>query len=188
MISLSKELELIGNVDIKQFQPHFMLIPSLACQAKCSYCFGPHTGTTISQETLSATLDFIYGITQQTGQNKIKVTFHGGEPLKAGHAIFRQALEGLASNYGKENCNVAIQSNLWLLDDEFCKLFSEYNVEIGTSLDGPEEITDQQRGNGYFSRTMKGINKARIYGMGIGCIATFTPWSAPQWRKVFDFF
>ncbi|NQT11536.1 MAG: TIGR04083 family peptide-modifying radical SAM enzyme, partial [Planctomycetes bacterium] len=102
--------------------------------------------------------------------------------------IWRQALEGLRQRFGHGRYDVALQSNLWLLDDEFCQLFREHKVDIGSSLDGPEEITDQQRGKGYFTQTMKGIRLARSSGLNVGCIATFTPWSAQRWRDVFDFF
>jgi uncharacterized protein len=35
---------------------------------------------------------------------------------------------------------------------------------------------------------MKGISLARSHGLGVGCIATFTPKSAPRWKEIFDFF
>ena len=168
--------------------PRFMLIPSLSCPANCVYCFGPHHGPIMSPDTLEETLNFMARITAETSQQKVKVTFHGGEPLVAGHGIWKHALDGLRERWGNGHYDVALQSNLWLLDDEFCHLFSEHKVDIGSSLDGPEEITDFQRGKGYFARTMKGIRKARSYGMTVGCIATFTPWSQARWREVFDFF
>jgi uncharacterized protein len=133
-------------------------------------------------------LDFIVRIAQETGQRKAKVTFHGGEPLAAGHAIWRQALEGLRARLGPRGYQVDVQSNLWLLDDGFCELFREHQVEIGTSLDGPQGITDQQRGAGYFERTIRGVRLAEAYGLKVGCIATFTPGSAVRWREIFDFF
>jgi uncharacterized protein len=165
-----------------------MLVPSLACAAECSYCFGPHRGPVMSAETMEATLDFMARIVAETGQRKVKVTFHGGEPLMAGHDLWRQALDGLAARFGRGRCEIALQSNLWLLDDEFCRLFRQHNIEIGTSLDGPEDITDQQRGKGYFAKTMQGIRRAQDSGMKVGCIATFTPRNLPRWREVFDFF
>ncbi|HUT89897.1 MAG TPA: TIGR04083 family peptide-modifying radical SAM enzyme [Thermoguttaceae bacterium] len=169
-------------------QPHFMLVPSLACPAACSYCFGPHEGPTMSPQTMESALDFIARIAGQTQQGKVKVTFHGGEPLVAGHTLWRQALEGLRQRFGPKGYEVGLQSNLWLLDDELCELFSEHRVDVGTSLDGPEAITDAQRGTGYFGRTMRGVRKAEAYGIRVGCIATFTPASARQWGEVFDFF
>ena len=165
-----------------KLQPHFMLIPSLACPAECSYCFGPHHGPIMSAETMEATLDFMARIVGETGQRKVKITFHGGEPLMAGHAIWRQALEGLAARFGPQHCDLALQSNLWQLDDEFCRLFRQHQVDVGTSLDGPEEITDAQRGRGYFARTMQAVRLAQSQGLKVGCIATFTPASLPRWR------
>ena len=108
----------------RTFQPHFMLVPSLACPAECSYCFGPHAGPTMSAETMDAALDLMARIADETNQQKVvRVTFHGGEPLMAGHAIWRRALEGLEARFGQRQCELAVQSNLWLLDDEFCRLF-----------------------------------------------------------------
>jgi len=164
--------------------PQFMLVLSSACPAACSYCFGPHNGPVMSSQTLESTLDFVASI---SGDKKTHVTFHGGEPLVAGHALFRQALEGLRTRLGRE-ARLSVQSNLWLLDDACCELFSEYGVSIGTSLDGPEDITDLQRGRGYFERTMAGISRARIHGLSVACIATFTPTVASRWREVLDFF
>ena len=137
---------------------------------------------------METTLDFIMRIAEETGQQKIKVTFHGGEPLQAGHDLWRQALEGIDRRFSRGRYEVASQSNLWLLDEEFCQLLAHYKVEIGTSLDGPEEITDHQRGRGYFAKTMAGVYNAHRYGMNVGCIATFTPYSASRWQEVFDFF
>ena len=169
-------------------RPQFMLIPSLACPAECSYCFGPHEGAIMSPAVLDQALDFFDHIAQETEQKNIKVTFHGGEPLTAGHDLWQQALIGLRSRFGEGGYKIALQSNLWLLDDEYCRMFSEHGVKAGTSLDGPRHITDHQRGEGYFDRTMNGIRLAHKYGIAAGCIATFTPWSAPRWREVFDFF
>lgn len=99
----------------------------------------------------------------ETGQRKVNVTFHGGVPLMVGHAFWRQALSGLAARLGSGNCKIALQSNLWLLDDEFCRLFRQHNVEVGTSLDGPESTTDAQRSSGYFGRTIAGIRRAQAW-------------------------
>lgn len=142
----------------------------------------------MSPEMVDEALEFLSHVSRETKQEKIRVTLHGGEPLMAGHGILRRVLEGLRMRFGRGGYEVALQSNLWLLDDEFCELFSKHTVEIGTSIDGPEEITDAQRGVGYFERTMRGIKLAREYGLRIGCIATFTLISASRWREVADFF
>ncbi len=165
-----------------------MLVPSLACPARCAYCFGPHDGPTMSPKVAGEALDFMCRIADEAGMPKVRVTFHGGEPLLGGHALWRQVLDGLAARRGPNGYAVAVQSNLWLLDDGFCRLFREHRVEVGTSLDGPEEITDAQRGQGYFARTMQGLRLAQRQGLRVGCIATFTPQTASRWPEAFGFF
>lgn len=115
----------------------------------------------------------------------VEITFHGGEPLLPGVRFYRQALPLLRSGGA---VRFAVQSNLWFLTDELCDLFARYQVSLGTSLDGPEEINDAQRGAGYFRRTMEGIRRARAHGLTVGCICTFTPQSAVRADEVFDFF
>jgi uncharacterized protein len=120
--------------------------------------------------------------------DSLDVTFHGGEPLIAGAAFYRRALPLLQDGLSPRHVEISIQSNLWLLDDELCDLFRRYGVAIGTSLDGPREINDRQRGEGYFDRTWSGIVRARERGLRPGCICTFTTRSLPRKEEVFGFF
>ena len=122
------------------------------------------------------------------GTEKLSVTFHGGEPLLPGVRFYRMALPLLKEGLEPWSVGFGVQSNLWLLTDELCEIFSQYSVSIGTSLDGPEEINDVQRGKGYFRRTMEGIVRALTHGFQVGCICTFTRQSATQADTVFDFF
>jgi len=57
-----------------------------------------------------------------------------------------------------------------------------------TSLDGPEQVNDRQRGPGYFKKTMEGIHLLHKHGMNTGCIAAFTSHSAAKVNEVFEFF
>ncbi|HWQ46072.1 MAG TPA: TIGR04083 family peptide-modifying radical SAM enzyme [Longilinea sp.] len=166
-------------------QQQFMLLPSMACQARCSYCFGPNRGTSMSAEAFTAAVEWIKAFVP--AEDEIHITFHGGEPLLAGKAWYRKNLPALRQQFA-DRLKLSIQSNLWLLDDEFCALFREQDVSVGTSLDGPEKINDAQRGVGYYKQTMAGIETARRNGLEPGVICTFTALSAPMYRQVFDFF
>jgi len=121
-------------------------------------------------------------------KDRLEITFHGGEPLAAGAGFYREALPLLHDGLSSRNVRFAVQSNLWPLTPELCAIFREYGVSIGTSLDGPEEINDAQRGPGYFRRTMAGIELARAHGLDVGCICTFTAQSAPRAHEIFGFF
>lgn len=165
---------------------HLMLLPTLNCPARCGYCFGPHQGSPrMSRATLEAVAHWLQTV---DGSNEVEITFHGGEPLLAGRAFYETALPLLRAALAPRQVHFALQSNLWLLNDDLCRLFREYGVSLGTSLDGPEEINDAQRGAGYFARTMEGIRRARQHGLNVGVICTFTRQSAERADQVFDFF
>jgi uncharacterized protein len=164
---------------------HLMILPSLACQAHCSYCFGPNRGERMATAMFDATLEWIETILP--AGDAVDITFHGGEPLLVGIDWYKYALPRLRQSFGNR-LKLGIQSNLWLLDDKFCELLSEYTVNLGTSLDGPQEINDAQRGQGYYQRTMLGIETARRHGLSVGAICTFTHLSAPKAEQIFNFF
>jgi uncharacterized protein len=168
-----------------KFAPkNIMLVPSEACPASCSYCFGPHEGITMPLQTLERAADFI-GRLWDGGKGKI--TFHGGEPLCAGYDWFEFALKTLRDTLN-DNVRFSIQSNLWLLDQRFTELFKKYKVRVSSSLDGFRECNDRQRGEGYFDKTMLGINLLRENGMTPYVIATVTPENIPEIPKIIDFF
>lgn len=164
---------------------HWMLLPSLACPAHCAYCFGPNRGPRMSRQVFDTGLDWM--LANQPARGPVSITFHGGEPLMAGHAWFAYALPRLQAAFGSR-LRLGMQSNLWLLDVEFLDLFAEYNVQLSTSLDGPRHINDPARGEGYFDRTLRGIDLARLHGFHPGVICTFTRQSAASYTQVLHFF
>jgi uncharacterized protein len=165
---------------------HLMLVPSLACPARCAYCFGPHEGgAPMTQATVEGVVRWQKAL---GGLDAIRITFHGGEPLVPGTHFYRMALPLLRQGLAPREVQFAMQSNLWLLTDELCVIFRDYGIALGTSLDGPEPINDAQRGQGCFRRTMAGIERARTHGINVGCICTFTAQTAPRAQEIFDFF
>lgn len=168
---------------------HLFIIPTTSCQAACKYCFTPNTKSSVmSMEVLEKGLHLFRELSPQTEDiKKMNVTFHGGEPLLAGIDFYKKALPKIYDILGN-NVNIGLQSNLWALDDEYCSLFSEYRIGIGTSLDGPIHINDFQRGGGYFDKTFSGISILHNKGISPGCIATFTKYSAEYYQEIFDFF
>ena len=168
--------------------PHYMIILSTACMAECKYCFGPHIGKIAEIQSVEKIIEFLDKVVKETNQQKVNITFHGGEPLMAPIELWEHALINLTKRFKDKNLRLSLQSNLWNLTNDFCKLFIKYNVAIGTSLDGTKEINDRQRGKGYFDKTYEGIKLAGKYGIDVGCISTFTPESVKNWKEVMNFF
>ena len=123
-------------------------------------------------------LDIIDRIIEWLGDfrdDKVHFTFHGGEPLLAGDDFYESAVAKLSKLPNLEG--FSLQSNIWLLSEELIDLFIKYNVVVSTSIDGPKQINDYQRGEGYFDKTMEKFNLAKSKGLIINFVLTVTDYS-----------
>ena len=168
--------------------PVFMIIPSLACQAECKYCFGPHKGAVMDERTAKETVAFIHSIAAQTATKELSIIFHGGEPLLAPIDVWRVLLAEIKTVLAGYVVKLNLQSNLWNLTADFLSLLRENNVSIGTSVDGPRELCDVNRGVGYFDKTWTAIQKANAAGCSVSAIATVTKQTLPYALEVVKFF
>lgn len=100
------------------------------------------------------------------GLSGISVVLHGGEPLLVGHerlsamaATVRAALD--------EDCAVdmRVHTNGMLLDQAFCRIFREYDIKVGISLDGDQVSHDRHRryrdGRGSYAGVVQAIDLVR---------------------------
>ncbi len=165
-----------------------MIVPSMACQAGCRYCFGPHAGAVMDVRTAEETVRFVRRAAEECGMQELRVIFHGGEPLLAPFEVWETLLHGLSDAPDGIPVSFSVQSNLWRLDGRFLSLFGKYGVSIGTSLDGPKDLCDRNRGKGYYERTMAGVEKAAAAGQQVGVIATLTKQTAPHAGEILSFF
>lgn len=166
-----------------EFRPsNYMLIPSMACQAHCRYCFARKSGEVMSRETAEQVIRFIER-TAPSGQD-IHLTFHGGEPLLAGEDFYAWILPLLKERFGRR-MHLSVQSNLWAMTDSLAEHFRKYEVSVGTSLDGPEDMCSCQRGEGYYARTSAGIGILEKHGLRTGVICTFAAGSESRAEEVY---
>jgi len=164
---------------------HIMLIPTLGCPSKCSYCWSSEEGSPImSIETIREVVAWL----KNFREDRVTFTFHGGEPLLAGPEFYRQALPLLSQGLHHLNPEFAMQTNLWRMTPEIAQILAEYHVPLGSSIDGPREINDLQRGNGYFEKTMRGYEIAKAHGLNVRFICTFTNQSVKSREEIFNFF
>lgn len=162
-----------------------MLIPTLGCPAHCSYCWSSEPGSPVMDiEVVHEVVEWL----KPFPEDRVTFTFHGGEPLLAGAGFFRQALPILSRGLEHMKPDFALQSNLWLMTPELASVLAEYHVPIGSSIDGPPEINDAQRGRGYFEKTMRGYEIARNHGLKVSFICTFTSQSVEFREEIYRFF
>jgi uncharacterized protein len=164
---------------------HIMLIPTLGCPGRCKYCWSSEEGSPImSIETVREVVAWLKDFPKE----RVTFTFHGGEPLLAGADFYRQALPLLAGELKELTPEFALQTNLWRMTPDIAQILAEYHVPIGSSIDGPKDITDSQRGDGYFEKTMAGYEIAKAAGLQVGFICTFTNKSVKHREEIFSFF
>lgn len=130
---------------------------------------------------------FVERAAAECGMSRAEAVFHGGEPLLAPLPVLRTLVEGLSA-LRDVRVSMSMQSNLWALDDERLALLKEHRVKLGTSLDGPKELCDLNRGEGYYERTMAGVLKAEAAGERVGVIATLTRQTLPRAGEILSFF
>jgi uncharacterized protein len=164
---------------------HIMLVPTLGCPANCSYCWSSEEDSPImSIDTIREVVEWL----KDFRDDPVTFTFHGGEPLLAGADFYREALPLLSEGLQHLTPDLALQTNLWRMTPELAEIFAEYNVPIGSSIDGPKELNDLQRGNGYFEKTMRGYQIARDHGLRVRFICTFTSYSFEHREEIVNFF
>ena len=171
---------------MKQKRPfHVMIIPTLGCPSKCAYCWSSEVHSPIM--TIETVKDIVTWL-KDFRNDPVTFTFHGGEPLLAGADFYRQALPMLLIELEHIQPNFALQTNLWRLTPELAEVLAEYNIPLGSSLDGPQELNDLQRSDGYYERTMKGYELAKSHGLQVQFICTFTSYSVQFKEEIFNHF
>ena len=122
---------------------YFMIIPTLRCDLKCSYCQVSRVDQNLegydwSQETLKN----FYSFVEKYGSNNIKIEFQGGEPTLRTDVI-SDILEWTKNN--SINAEIVICTNLMNLTPNLLKIIEDERVFISTSLDGHAAIQSEQR-------------------------------------------
>lgn len=171
---------------LKQKRPfHVMIIPTLGCPSKCAYCWSSEVDSPVmSIETVKDIVAWL----KDFRSDPVTFTFHGGEPLLAGADFYRQALPLLIGELQHIEPNFALQTNLWKLTPELADVLAQYSIPIGSSLDGPQELNDLQRSEGYYEKTMRGYELAKEHGLQVQFICTFTSHSVQFKEDIFNFF
>ena len=146
---------------------HVMVKPAgPSCNLNCTYCYYLEKKKLYpGKKDFKMTEDLLDNFTKQFIEaHEIPVvtfTWQGGEPTLMGLDFFRKVIELQKKYKGEKKIENAFQTNGTRLDDDWCKFFSDNNILVGISIDGPEHNHDHYRktfsGGPSFKRVMKGI-------------------------------
>lgn len=144
------------------------------CNINCSYCYVFNSHNDIYKENPKRLnvnekinlRNFIERIARDGAYDSVAISFHGGEPLLYPINDFESICKELRNILGIP-IFLSIQTNGILLNEGWIDLLLKYNIFLGISLDGPEEINDVHRvdkkGHGTFNRVMDGIGNLEIH-------------------------
>src|SRR5512136_1024658 len=164
---------------------HVMIVPTLGCPSRCAYCWSSEEGSPVmSIETAREIVAWL----KDFRTDRVTFTFHGAEPLLTRADFYPQALPLLSEGLAYLKPAFAFQTNLWRMTPELADILAKYHVPIGSSIDGPRDLNDLQRSEGYFERTMRGYEIAKAHGLSVRFICTFTCVSVKSREEIFNFF
>lgn len=122
-------------------------IVTLRCNEVCVYCHASRrnmdeTSYDMTEETARQVVDMAF----QSPSNQINIEFQGGEPLanwKVVKFIIEYAVE--KNRTMQKDLSFSLVSNMALMDEERLAYLVANNVQMCTSVDGPQEIHDGNR-------------------------------------------
>lgn len=123
----------------------------------------------------------------------IRFSWHGGEPTLLGLEFFRKAVQFQQKHYptGKTIAN-GIQTNGTLLDDGWCRFLANEGFAVGISLDGPQDLHDQNRitknGKPSFEQTLRGYNLLKKHGVFTEILCVVNAFNVEHPIKLYRFF
>ena len=124
------------------------------CNLNCSYCYVYNMADSswktrpalMSNEVFDAALQRSLEQCRATGQDRLRIAFHGGEPCLMGPDRFDAWCGRARSVLGEiVKLHLVIQTNGTLLDSRWIDLLRNHRVSVGISMDGPKEIHDATR-------------------------------------------
>jgi uncharacterized protein len=150
----------------------FILKVHSRCDLSCRYCYMYEMADQswrsrpkqMSREIVADTCVRIAEHVRAHSLTSIQLILHGGEPLLAGADLIRHAVTCIrAALPAHAHADVSIQTNGVLLDAAYLKLFDEFDVHVGVSLDGEADAHDRHRrranGQGSHAAVVRGLEQ-----------------------------
>lgn len=179
------------------------------CNIDCTYCYLPDRDRRdrLSMKTLHRLVERLVDFVEEAPADwrhrilkagpaqptEIAVVWHAGEPLVLPIRFYEEAFAAFTP---LQQLGVAVthgfQTNGTLITDQWIDFFQRTNVNIGVSIDGPQDLHDRHRryrnGSGSFQRCFAGIERLQMAGMPFHVISVLTEPALHEADRLFDFF
>ena len=116
--------------------------------------------------------------------------WHGGEPLLYPTENFRLILDEISRIASSVGVSVShsLQTNGYLIDSNWLDLISYFQIMVGVSLDGPEDINGMQREKDVISTVLKNIKLLKEIDCFSGVLTVLTENHKGREKDLFDFY
>jgi uncharacterized protein len=161
-----------GDVPLPPFS-HLVMNISHRCNLRCRYCYadgGRYGGTGMLMKPETA-VDLVDYLMEESKDDRVLITFFGGEPLLNLPAI-RSVVDRGRSREKEFDRRVdfALTTNGTLLDEDVARYLAQHDIRLTVSIDGPMEVHNRNRvfpdGRGSYnllaSHLTKILNRCRI--------------------------
>ncbi|MBT7903468.1 His-Xaa-Ser system radical SAM maturase HxsB [Candidatus Woesearchaeota archaeon] len=169
-----------------------IIVTTLRCNHKCIYCHSAAKDCDKKEfdmdlKTAKKTLEFIF----QTPSNTITIEFQGGEPLLNWGTFQFIVTEAKKMNLKfNKKIRFALVTNLTCLTEDQLDWIQEQNIDMCTSLDGPQEIHDHNRiyedKSGTYTAVTNKIKDVRSKGKRIAALMVTTRNSLSKHKEIID--
>lgn len=168
------------------------------CNMRCRYCF--YADELDNREIRSYgkmsvdTMHTIVDKAMEYGDYECTIAFQGGEPTLVGLDFYRDLVAYVAAheNPKKLKIHYALQTNGYLIDEEWAAFLGEHHFLVGVSLDGLKEIHDRYRldaaGKGTYQRVISTIRLLEKHHVEYNILTVVTAATARNGQKIYNYF
>lgn len=168
------------------------------CNMRCRYCF--YADELDNREIRSYgkmsvdTMHTIVDKAMEYGDYECTIAFQGGEPTLAGLDFYRDLVAYVTAheNPKKLMIHYALQTNGYLINEEWAAFLGENHFLVGVSLDGLKEIHDRYRldaaGKGTYQRVISAIRLLEKHQVEYNILTVVTAATARNGQKIYNYF
>lgn len=168
------------------------------CNMRCRYCF--YADELDNREIRSYgkmsvdTMHTIVDKAMEYGDYECTIAFQGGEPTLTGLDFYRDLVAYVTAheNPKKLKIHYALQTNGYLINEEWAAFLGENHFLVGVSLDGLKEIHDRYRldaaGKGTYQRVISAIRLLEKHQVEYNILTVVTAATARNGQKIYNYF
>lgn len=165
------------------------------CNFRCQYCFYADEMENRAQKSYGImtndTMEHVLEKILDYADDTCMIAFQGGEPTLAGLSFFKNCINYVDKNNKKKiKVRYALQTNGYVIDQEWCQFFRKNKFLIGVSLDGIKATHDcfrkDSNGNDTYLHTLKTIELFRKEGVEFNVLTVVNKKTASKISKIYQ--